>query len=358
MKVLVIAEQLRRPVPGGIGTYVRGLIGGLRDLADPPAVELIASRPRHGAPDPVAALGLPVHTAPVPGRALVAAWDRGFVPITAPAEVVHATSLAVPPVGRAPLTAMVHDLAWRSHPEAYPWRGRRWHEAALRRALRRAEVLLVPSEPVAAAVAEAGGKGRVRVVAEGCDHLPPADRDAAATLLGNLGVGGPYLLSVSTLEPRKNLAGLVGAYAKARSALPEPWPLVVVGPSGWGRNHAGLAEAPGVVLAGRVPDAVLAGLYAGARLVAYVPWAEGWGLPVVEAMHAGVPVVASDVPSAGEAARVVDAGDIESIAAGLIEVAGDDVARAGLVEAGSRRAAGLTWAAAAAGHVAVWRELW
>jgi glycosyltransferase involved in cell wall biosynthesis len=358
VKVLVIAEQLRRPVPGGIGTYVHGLISGLRDLTAPPVVELIASRPRRGAPDAVGALGLPVHTAPVPSRALVAAWDRGFIPITATAQVVHATSLAVPPTGRAPLTAMVHDLAWRLHPEAYPRRGLRWHEAALRRALRRAEVLFVPSEPVAAAVADAGGKGRVQVVPEGCDHLPPPDSEAAATLLRNLGVSGPYLLSVSTLEPRKNLAGLVDAYARARNALAEPWPLVVVGPRGWGRDATGPASPPGVVLAGSVPDAVLAGLYNEARLVVYVPRSEGWGLPVVEAMHAGVPVVASDVPSAGGAARRVNAGDTDSIAEGLIAVANDDAVREQLIVAGRKRVAGLTWVATADAHVAVWRDLW
>jgi glycosyltransferase involved in cell wall biosynthesis len=358
VKVLVVAEQLRRPVPGGIGTYVRGLVGGLRALSEPPTVELIASRPHRTGADAVAALGLRVHTAPLPSRALVVAWDRGFVPVTATADVIHAGSLAVPPAGRAPLTAMIHDLGWRGRPSAYPSRGRRWHEAALRRALRRADVLVVPSEPVAVAVADAGGKGRVRIVQEGCDHLPPPDRDATDALLRDLGVAGPYLLSVSTLEPRKNLARLVDAYRRARPELPEPWPLVVVGPRGWGPDHADLAGQAGVVLAGPVPDRVLAGLYSGARLLAYVPQVEGWGLPVAEAMRAGVPVVATDVPSAGLAARLVDADDTDAIAAGLLDVATDDAVRAGLVDAGRQRAAKLTWVAAAAGHVAIWQELW
>ena len=74
----------------------------------------------------------------------------------------------------------------------------------------------------------------MEVIPLGCDHLPPPDLDAAEELLGGLGVGGEYLLSVGTLEPRKNLPRLLEAYSLARSRLPEAWPLVLVGPRGWG----------------------------------------------------------------------------------------------------------------------------
>jgi glycosyltransferase involved in cell wall biosynthesis len=317
-----------------------------------PEVTLWTSRaPRRG-PDPVAALG-PVTTSLLPGPALVWAWDNGLAGFGGEADVVHATSLAVPPRRRAPVTAMVHDLAWRRVPDAYPSRGRRWHEAALGRAVARASVLMAPSSTTADDLVAAGADaGRVEVVEEGADHLPPPDHPSADALLHELGVEGPYLLTVSTLEPRKNLARLVAAYGQAWARLPEPWPLVVVGPAGWG-PEAPLA-ADGVVPAGSVGAATLAALYAGARVVAYVPLVEGFGLPPVEAMAVGVPVVASPLPSTGGAALEVDPLDTSAIADALVRAAADEGTRSALVEAGTHRAAALTWEAAARRHHEIW----
>jgi glycosyltransferase involved in cell wall biosynthesis len=356
VQVLVVAEQLRQPVPGGIGTYVRGLLGGLGVLGNGtrPDVTLWASRPPRGGGEPLAGLGR-VATSALPARAMVAAWDLGLGRPSLAPDVIHATSFAVPPAGDPPLSVMVHDLAWRHFPEAYPARGRRWHEAALGRALRRAGLLVVPSSTVADDLLAAGAPAsRVEVVQEGCDHLAPADDPGAAALLGRLGVTGEFLLTVSTLEPRKNLPRLLAAYGAARDRLPEPWPLVVAGPSGWGPD---VTPAPGVVLAGNVTGGVLTALYHRARVLAYVPLREGFGLPVVEAMACATPVVASAVPSAGGAALEVDPFDVGAIASALVRAATDEAARADLVSAGRARAAGLTWERAARAHVALWTDL-
>jgi glycosyltransferase involved in cell wall biosynthesis len=354
VRAVVVAEQLRRPVPGGIGTYVRGLAQGLRELADPALdVRYWASRaPRND--DPVAALG-PSITSALPSRALVWAWDRGWAGPPPDADAVHATSLAVPPRSGPPITVMVHDLAWRRFPDAYPRRGRRWHEAALGRAIERAARFIVPSRLTADDLLAAGASAeRVDVVEEGADHLPVADQAAATRLLTRLGVAGEFLLTVSTLEPRKNLAHLLEAYRAARPRLPEPWPLVVVGPAGWG---PGLPDVPGVVMAGPANGGLLAALYARARVVAYVPLVEGFGLPPVEAMAACAPVVASPVPSTAGAALEVDPRDGSAIADGLVQAAGDDRVRSALVTAGLLRARELTWAAAARRHVEIWESL-
>ncbi|MCU1447921.1 MAG: glycosyl transferase group 1 [Acidimicrobiales bacterium] len=357
MRALVTAEQLRRRVPGGIGTYVRGLVAGMRALATgAPDITLWASRPADG-DDPLRALGPAVHTSPLPSRLLVAAWDRGMAGAPKGYDVLHATSLAVPPAGGTPTTVLVHDLAWRHVPDAYPRRGRRWHEAALRRAVRRADVLVAPSQAAVDDLLGSGAPaGRVRLLTDpyGCDHLPPADAEGAAALLRDLRVDGEYLLTVSTLEPRKNLGRLLAAYRGARPRLPEPWPLLVVGPAGWGEA---LAPEQGVHLAGKVSDGVLAGLYARARLMAYVPLLEGFGLPAVEAMYACAPVVASPMPSTAGAAYEVDPLDTEAIADALVRVGGQEGVRSQLVTAGVVRSAELTWEAAARRHVELWSEV-
>lgn len=360
MKVLLVVEQLRRAVPGGIGTYARGLLQGIGTLgAQAGDVELVlhASRPP-SRPDPLTEFGHPVVTSRLPGPLLTRAWDRGLLHAPdAGADIVHATSLAVPPSSR-PLTALVHDLAWRDVPEAYPTRGRQWHENALARVMDNAAALVAPSRAVADELVAAGAAASVvHVIEEGCDHLPPADLDAADALLERLGVRNGFLLTVSTLEPRKNLRRLLEAYEMARAELAEPWPLVVVGPSGWGDALPPGDVPHGVVLAGHVDDPTLAGLYRRARCLAYVPLAEGFGLPPVEAMRECTPVVASAIPSTGGAAMEVDALDPRAIAAALVTASSDERVRSELVTAGLLRAAELTWEHTAARHIELWRSL-
>jgi len=369
--VLLAVEQLRRRVPGGIGNYTRGLLGGLAlCAAEGGGVEatLLASRPPRSG-DPLASFGLPVTTSALPGPLLTRAWDHRLAHAPGGFDVVHAVSLAAPPLRRgtpARLVVTVHDVAWRHHPEATTRRGRRWHEAALARAARDAAALVSPSRLVAADLADWGvDRARVTVVPSGADHLPPADDAATEAVLGRVGVAGEFVLSVCTLEPRKNLRRLTEAYSRVRPSLPRPWPLLIVGPHGWGHVEAGTGHVDGVVFVGPVDAAVLAGLYARARAVAYVPLTEGYGLPPLEAMRVGTPALVSEqVPSvhdlgdeAPAPARVVDPLDVEDIAAGLVAVLTDDALRADLAVRGAAYARARTWLAAARRHVSLWRSL-
>ncbi|MGQ0743426.1 MAG: glycosyltransferase family 4 protein [Acidimicrobiales bacterium] len=346
---MLVTEHLRRLVPGGIGTYVKGLRQGLGQLAEP-RIELCEWQ------------------SPLPSRLATRAWARGVAgPPPSAGSVIHAPSLAVPPCGRRPTTVMVHDLAWRRVPGAFTPRGRRWHDQALARVLASEQVILAPSAATADDLMAAGAASeRIEVIPEGADHLVAPDPAATTRLLSDLGIAGDFVLSVSTLEPRKNLRRLIEAYFTA------PLPgrggsgfaaLLVVGPRGWGEplpENAATRGHPypgGVTFAGRVEDAVLSGLYARALALAYVPLWEGYGLPVIEAMAAGLPVVASPVPSAGGATLEVDPTDVVSIASGLARAVAPGPERDHLVAAGRTRAATLTWAAAAAGHVEVWRSL-
>jgi glycosyltransferase involved in cell wall biosynthesis len=360
-RVVLVVEQLRRAVPGGIGRYINGLLQGLGDMDKAgeavPHVILYASRPPTGG-DPLAGHGFEVISSVLPGVLLTRGWDRGFRPAPGPSDVVHATSQAAPPSRHAPLIVTVHDMAWRQVPGAFPARGRRWHEASFERVRRQATRVVVPSESTAQMVAAAGVEpASIAVIGHGADHLPDADQAGTAELLARLGVTSPFLLSVGTLEPRKNVTRLVEAYGRFRRDFPQRWPLVVVGPSGWGQSPTSAsagADRSDVVFTGPVDDATLAGLYERALLLAYVPLTEGFGFPPVEAMGRGLPVVASAMPSLGGGALVVDPGDVGGIADALVRVAGDDGLRNELVARGHERVAGMTWAASARAHVDLW----
>ena len=243
-----------------------------------PEVILHASRPPPGV-DPLAAYGWELTTSRLPGPVLTRAWDRGLLDVRSDGDVIdviHALSLAAPPARRraARRHRPRHGLAHR--PRDPPGPGPAVARAAFTRARRRAARLVVPSEAAARDVADAGGDpDSIVVIPHGSDHLPAPDRASAAALLGDLGVDGEFLLSVGTLEPRKNLARLIEAYGRARPRLPGPWPLLVVGPAGWGGSPPGVSGegdgVAGVVPTGPVDDGTLAGLYARARLLAYVP---------------------------------------------------------------------------------------
>jgi glycosyltransferase involved in cell wall biosynthesis len=174
-----------------------------------------------------------------------------------------------------------------------------------------------------------------------------------------LGVGGEFLLSVGTLEPRKNLRRLLEAYGAARSQLPEDWPLLVIGPTGW-KNDFVSTDPAGVHRLGSVDDGILAGLYARARLLAYVPLLEGYGFPPLEAMQRGTPVVASHgVPSVteapgAEAAFMVDPTDVGSIEAGLVAAAAVSSQRLQVVNRGLSLVRFRTWRRTAVDHADLW----
>lgn len=383
----IVVEQLRRPVPGGIGTYARGLLQGLTtagtNCEENETLLLIASGVSTE-PDPLAQLGpvwSPLRGLPIGHRITQRGWDNRFFAVPPGLDVVHATSFAQPPrrvsVKRSERfrTMYVHDLAWRTHPDAYPEAGRVWHERALARALRETDEFFVPSKATEEALRAASRRNiEVRVIAEGCDHLPiptPAltqpNRINGPSQQPKLEEPG-YLLTVSTREPRKNLARLLQGYVIARTNLQDlglPVPtLRVVGPQGWSNSDgdpALPAQLPkGVELIGTVSDDELASQLQGAKAFVYVPLVEGFGLPPLEAMRAGTAVICSAVPSVAEAnseaACIVDPLSVDAIAEGIIRVLSNVEFRDRLISVGRLLASQRTWLACATQHLDYWRS--
>lgn len=260
------------------------------------------------------------------------------------------------------------DLAWHRHPEVHPTERLRWIERHLPRALVQTRRIITTSHFTKREVVSVLGvrEDRIDVVPLGVDdRYRPQDRDTLAPVLArrDLRPGG-YLLSVGTIEPRKNLGRLLRAYDSLPKTLTERCPLVVVGASGW-LNSPELAgmealERAGLVrYLGYVDDAELPALYAGARGLAYPSLYEGFGLPPLEAMASGTPTLCSARTAmaevVGDCGILVDPMDEGSIAEGLRVLMEDEETTARLRSLGPVRAAGFTWEQCARRTLAVYR---
>lgn len=344
MRVGLVTEQLRRRTPGGIGRYTACLRDALEARGDL-EVDCIHGR--------------------LPTEITTRLWSIG-VPRFLRADVVHGSSFAFPrTVPHAPTTVFVHDTLWRdAGSTTLNPRGLHFHERGLRRVVKQASRLLVPSHAVRIALVDQGiAPGTVVVTGEGADHLPVLPRR----------VDGHVLLSVGTLEPRKNLPRLLAAFDQLRRVMAEPVVLRLVGSDSW-RGSSGLPRdlPEGVDVVGPVTDQRLAELLSSATVFVYPSLGEGYGLPPIEAMRAGVPVVCAPMPSVlerfGEAPErqlagdelpfePVDPADVSSITRAVQQVLESADRRSALTARGHAWADELRWQDVAQRHVEVWEEL-
>jgi glycosyltransferase involved in cell wall biosynthesis len=256
----------------------------------------------------------------------------------------------------------VHDLSFLRTPQTVT-QASLAYRTLVPRSIARAGAVIVPSAAVAAEVADEypGTADRVVVTPLGVD---PAWFEAAPpdeARRRRLGLPADYLVFSGSLEPRKNLPLLLAAHRRLRAEDPDWPPLVLMGPPGWGPGLDLDGLPPGAVrLTGYLSDDDLRSVVAGARALVYPSLYEGFGLPPLEAMAAGVPVVASAagaVPEAvGDAAVLVPVGDADAFAAALAGLLDDESARARLAGRGLVRAAGFTWTKCAAGLADLYRR--
>ena len=288
-----------------------------------------------------------------------------------PPAVLFVPSHVIPwvwPLRRLPPAVVtIHDLGYRHFPAAHPLRQRlyltwstRWSAAAATR-------IIAISQTTATDLAEDSpqAQGKTRVVYEAAPPLSQPGAQAVADLRARYGLTRPYALYVGTLQPRKNLARLVAAYARLWAAGPVDFDLVLAGGAGWGGDELRplLGQGPATAhlhLPGYIPDADLPALLAGAAFFCYPSLYEGFGLPILEAQSLGVPVMSAQSSSlpevAGDAAILVDPTDVDAIAQAMLRLSQDADLRQRLIAAGHANVQRFSWDKAAAETLAVLQE--
>lgn len=252
--------------------------------------------------------------------------------------------------GRAVVT--VHDLGFRYFPDAHPLRDRLYLNLTTAYSARRAAHVLADSQATAADLTSIFGidPEKIRVVYPGVEALPIGD---SAAVREKYHLPERYFLFLGTLQPRKNIAVIVQAYQRWRAANPDDGAeLVLAGGKGWLYDERWAEGLPGVHLPGYVDQADKGALYAGALALVFPSLYEGFGFPVLEAMHCGTPVITSRTSSlpelAGDAALLADPLDVEAIAQHMTRVARDEALRQQMRAAGYEQVKPFTWARAAA----------
>ncbi len=351
--------------PTGVYQTVSGLLGALPSAApDVTLVPYVLSARAVARPSDREAL-VPggARALPFPASLAIRSWGRWSHPKgdrwLHDADVVHGTNYVVPPMTQRPMVITVNDCWALHHPElctrevaAVP--------AAVRRLIDMGAWVHVSTEFVAQEVRDLYGADRVSVVPFG---VPPTG--APGPLPGAIG-GRPFLLAMGSLDARKAIDSLVTAFGRLTDDHPD-LVLVIAGPDGGHRStvEAARAALPAatarrVLLLGPVDDPTRSALLRGAAALAYPSVYEGFGLPIIEAMAEGVPVVATatgGIPEvAGDAAELVAPGDLDALADALDRVFTDDDHRAELVAAGQARAATFTWTRTALGLADLWRR--
>jgi glycosyltransferase involved in cell wall biosynthesis len=323
-------------VRAGIGQYVAGLVSALDALVDGPEIVLTAFTWR-GA-DGLASWAAPrraVATRRVPARLLQQTWLRGPFPpvewLSGPVDVFHGTNFVLPPTRRAAGVVTIHDLAYLDHPDTVTPATLRYRRL-VPAGLRRAGAVCTPSRTVADRVVEVYGVDPRRVFVTpnglGARWRAGPSRPAPAWLRAR-GLPERYVLFVGTVEPRKNVPVLLDAYRRLLARGERPPALVVAGSPGWDPAPAAVdLPADTVVVTGYLADDDLATVTAGASCLVLPSRAEGFGLPPLEALACGVPVVVSDLPVfrevLGPFATYVPPGNAEALAAAVARAAVDD----------------------------------
>ena len=352
---------------GGVGRYVDGLLAAL-SVADANLAIVCqradAERYARMAPQADVVAG-PAAIAHRPARL---AWEQTGLPLVAQqvmAEVVHSPHYTMPlRVGR-PVVVTIHDATFFTTPEQHTAVKGTFFRSATRTALRRASRVIVPSKATRDELVRVldADSTKIDVAYHGVDpdvfHVP-TDADKAR-VAARLGLRGAYIAFLGQLEPRKNVPNLIRGWAKAVHWRDDPPALVLAGGSGWDEDvDAAISEVPSnlrVLRPGYLRFADLPAYLGGATVCAYPSHGEGFGLPVLEAMACGTPVLTThrlSLPEVGGDAVAYTEPGVDDIAEALSALLDDPARRRSLADAALARAREFTWAASAEAHMAAY----
>jgi glycosyltransferase involved in cell wall biosynthesis len=344
--------------PSGVGHYAWQLLTHALQESDVWRFQLLANRPLNGHLKDVP-LALPVSGPYFPVRSV---WMQGLLPLSlrkAQPTLCHFTNYLMPLALPCPALVTVHDMSPFLYPETQPRKNVLLMRALLPQIARRADTIITVTQSAADDIRRVLklSKGKVRVVYEAASSLfqPVTAPDVLARVRRTYHLEHPYILYIGTIEPRKNLDRLVEAFAQVKQrGLPHQ--LRLVGSWGWKyeslvRRIEELGIQDDVIFDGYAPDEDLPALYTLADVFAFPSLYEGFGLPVLEAMRCGTPVVAADIPAlaeiAGDAALLIDPYDAEQLGDALALVLRNDNRAEELRERGLVRAAQFSWRRAA-----------
>jgi glycosyltransferase involved in cell wall biosynthesis len=369
LRVLVDATDVPTD-RGALGRYVDGLIGALAGTEVDLAVACQrADDERYARLAPSAKIVAgPVGLG---HRSERHAWEQTGLPVVADqvgADVIHMPNYSMPLRPGRPTVVTIHDISFFTDPDRYTQLNAVSLKSATRTSARQAARLIVPSNATRDELVRVLGidQAKIDVAYHGVDHrlFHRPDEIQVSRVTARLGLHGrPYVAFLGSLTPRKNAPALVSGWGAAVADMAEPPALVLAGGGGWSQELdeavAGVPSHLRLVRPGYLPFADLPGFLGGAMVVAAPSRGEGFGLPVLEAMACGAPVLTTyrtSLPEVGGNAVAYTEPDAGSIAFALRALLDDPVRRAALSEAGYARSQDFTWAASAAAHVASYKR--